>query len=194
MSEPILAIVGLGNPGTKYEATRHNIGFWFVDELGRQAGGSELKEDKKFHSEIGKMHLGNQAVWLLKPQTFMNNSGRAVQALMSYYSIKPEQILVVHDELDLEPGVARLKATGGHGGHNGLRDIISCVGKDFNRLRLGIGHPGHRDQVLNYVLGKPGKDEQNLLDESIARSCDVAPDIAAGKSEQAMNQLHTKLA
>ena len=192
MSDPIKAVIGLGNPGTKYEATRHNIGFWFVDELCRQANGETLKDDKKFHSQIGKVQLANQPLWLLKPQTFMNNSGRAVQALMSYYSIKPSEILVVHDELDLEPGVARLKATGGHGGHNGLRDIISCIGKDFNRLRLGIGHPGHRDQVLNYVLGKAGKSEQQLLDESIARSCDVASEIVAGKAEQAMNQLHQK--
>lgn len=194
MSDPIKAVVGLGNPGAKYEATRHNIGFWFVDELNRQINGEPLKDEKKFHSHIGKVQLANQPLWLLKPQTFMNNSGRAVQALMAYYSLKPGEILVVHDELDLEPGTARLKATGGHGGHNGLRDIISCIGKDFYRLRLGIGHPGHRDQVLNYVLGKPGKSEQQLLDESIARSCGVAADIVAGKAEQAMNQLHQKLA
>ncbi len=191
MSEPIKLIVGLGNPGREYEDTRHNAGFWWVDELARKHNAS-FKADGKFHGLVARATLHGQDVHLLKPQTFMNVSGRAVGALAQFYKIAPAQILVAHDELDLPPGSAKLKLGGGHGGHNGLKDIIAHLGtKEFWRLRLGIGHPGERTEVVNFVLNAPRKEEQVLIEEAMQRARDVAPLIIEGKLEAAMLKLHS---
>lgn len=190
MSE-IKLIVGLGNPGKEYANTRHNAGFWWLDELTRSHSIS-FKADSKFHGLVARANLQEHEVHLLKPQTFMNISGRAVGAVAQFYKIDPAQILVVHDELDLPPGSAKLKLGGGHGGHNGLKDIIAHLGtKDFWRLRVGIGHPGERNEVSNYVLNAPRKEEQVLIDEAMQRAQDVAPLIIEGKMEAAMLKLHS---
>jgi len=187
----IKLIVGLGNPGREYEATRHNAGFWWVDELARAHNGS-FRADGKFHGLVARATLHGHEVHLLKPQTFMNVSGRAVGAVAQFYKIAPAQILVVHDELDLPPGSAKLKLGGGHGGHNGLKDIIAHLGtKEFWRLRVGIGHPGDRAEVVNYVLNAPRKEEQVLIEEAMQRAQDVAPLIIEGKLEAAMLKLHS---
>ena len=188
----IRLIVGLGNPGREYETTRHNVGFWWVDELaGRE--NFNFRTEAKFHGLAARGQLHGHEVALLKPQTFMNLSGRAVGALAHFYKILPSEILVVHDELDLQPGIARLKMGGGHGGHNGLKDIIAQLGtKDFWRLRLGIGHPGDRAEVVNYVLNDPRREERELIEEAMQHSLHVAPLIVEGKQEAAMLRLHTK--
>jgi PTH1 family peptidyl-tRNA hydrolase len=190
--DSIRLIVGLGNPGREYESTRHNVGFWWVDELaGRE--GFNFRTEAKFHGLAARGQLHAHEVALLKPQTFMNLSGRAVAALAQFYKILPAEILVVHDELDLQPGIARLKTGGGHGGHNGLKDIIAQLGtKDFWRLRIGIGHPGDRAQVVNYVLNDPRREERELIDEAMQHSLHVAPLIVEGKLDAAMLRLHTK--
>ena len=184
-------IVGLGNPGAQYERTRHNAGFWFVEEIARLKG-AHFRPEPKFSGEVCKINLEGRDVWLLKPDTFMNRSGQAVQKLASFYKIPVDQILVAHDELDLEPGTARLKTAGGHGGHNGLRDIIAQLGKDFQRLRIGIGHPGHRDQVSDYVLHRASQDDQIAIDNSIDDALRVLPLLAEGHWEKALHRLHTK--
>jgi peptidyl-tRNA hydrolase, PTH1 family len=189
MSE-IKLIVGLGNPGREYEATRHNAGFWWVDEFAR-ANQIVLKTESKFHGQAARTVLHGHEVYLLKPQTFMNVSGRAVGALAQFYKIEPAQVLVVHDELDLPPGSAKLKMGGGHGGHNGLKDIIAHLGsRDFWRLRIGIGHPGDRAEVVNFVLNAPRKEEMLLIEQAMQRAQEVAPLIAEGKLEAAMQTLH----
>jgi len=184
-------IVGLGNPGSKYEQTRHNAGFWFVEEIARLKG-AHFRPENKFSGEVCKVELEGREVWLLKPTTFMNRSGMAIKQLASFYKIPTENILVAHDELDLEPGTARLKIGGGHGGHNGLRDTIAQMGKEFNRLRIAIGHPGHRDQVSDYVLHRASQDEQISIDNSIDDALRVLPLLAEGSWEKAMHRLHTK--
>lgn len=187
----IRLIVGLGNPGREYETTRHNAGYWWVDELARLQNLS-FKSEAKYHGLTARGQLHGHEMLLLKPQTFMNVSGRAVGALAQFYKIAPAEILVVHDELDLPPGVARLKMGGGHGGHNGLKDIIAHLGsKDFWRLRLGIGHPGDRADVAGYVLNDPRREEHELIDEAIQRALHVAPLIVEGKPEAAMLRLHS---
>ena len=187
----IRLIVGLGNPGREYETTRHNAGYWWVDELARLQNVS-FKSEAKFHGLTARGQLHSHEMLLLKPQTFMNVSGRAVGALAQFYKIAPAEMLVVHDELDLPPGVARLKMGGGHGGHNGLKDIIAHLGsKDFWRLRLGIGHPGERADVAGYVLNDPRREERELIDEAIQRALHVAPLIVEGKTEAAMLKLHS---
>jgi PTH1 family peptidyl-tRNA hydrolase len=187
----IRLIVGLGNPGREYETTRHNAGFWWVDELARLQNLS-FRSEAKFHGLAARGQLHGHEVWLLKPQTFMNVSGRAVGALAQFYKIPPAEILVVHDELDLPPGVARLKIGGGHGGHNGLKDIIAHLGtKDFWRLRLGIGHPGERAEVVNYVLNDPRREERELIDEAMQHAQNVAHLVVEGKTEAAMLKLHS---
>ncbi|MBZ0104592.1 MAG: aminoacyl-tRNA hydrolase [Sulfuricella denitrificans] len=187
-------IVGLGNPGLEYEDTRHNAGFWWVDRLAAARGASP-NMDKKFHGQSARFHLSGQEVWLLKPATFMNRSGQAVGALSSFYKITPEEILVIHDELDLPPGEARLKKGGGHGGHNGLRDIIAHLGTaDFWRLRLGIGHPGDKSQVADFVLHPARREEQELIDAAIEKSLTVLPQLLSGDFPAAMLKLHTKTA
>ena len=190
MSARVQMIVGLGNPGSEYENTRHNAGFWFVGSLANSFR-SPFRAEKKFHGEIAKIHLAGQDVWLLKPDTFMNESGRAVQALAQFYKIDLKNIMVAHDELDLEPGIARLKQGGGHGGHNGLRDIISKMGGNgFARLRLGICHPGDRNKVTSHVLKKVSMDDKIEVERAIERTMQVLPDIIDGNLQKAMNELH----
>ncbi len=187
----ISLIVGLGNPGPEYEQTRHNAGFFFIDALAARQGVS-LRRESKFHGEAARVLIDGHQVWLLKPDTFMNRSGQSLAALANFYKIPIESVLVVHDELDLEPGVVRLKKGGGHGGHNGLRDIIARTGsKEFWRLRLGIGHPGHSSKVTGFVLGKPSTDERIELDRAIDRVLDELPAILGGEQQKAMNRLHS---
>ncbi|WP_455220534.1 aminoacyl-tRNA hydrolase [Kaarinaea lacus] len=192
MSSKIALIAGLGNPGAKYEGTRHNVGFWFVDSLA-QSKGCTLHHDNKFHGEVGKTSIGDQTVWLIKPMTFMNLSGQAVSALANYYKISVDDILVVHDELDLEPGIVRLKKGGGHGDHNDLRDMIAHFNsKEFTRLRIGIGHPGASSEVTNYVLGSPSRGDKDLLLDAIDDAMVVLPQIVSGEFQKAMNHLHSR--
>ena len=187
----IRLIVGLGNPGANYHSTRHNAGFWLADEIARDHSIS-LRDETRFHGECARFRATGKDIHLLKPTTFMNRSGQAVGALSRYYKIEPQQTLVLHDELDLEPGDNRLKFSGGHGGHNGLRDIINHVGKDFYRLRIGIGHPGDRNQVVNYVLKNPSASDLDLIEDAAARTMKILPTLLAGEFEKAMQQLHTK--
>ncbi len=190
----IKLIVGLGNPGDKYAATRHNAGFWFVDAIAAQTN-SKLALDAKMFGFVGKFETdaSNKDRWLLKPSTFMNDSGKAVAALANYYKITPAEILVVHDELDLQAGSVKLKFGGGHGGHNGLKDIHAALGTaDYWRLRLGIGHPGDRNEVINYVLKAPTKLETDALQASIHAGAAIVPYLLKGEFESAMLKLHTK--
>lgn len=188
----IQLIVGLGNPGSKYECNRHNVGFWFLDCMARSKGVS-FRQESKFHGEACQLQLGEFSLRLLKPHTYMNRSGAAVAAISKFYKISVENILVIHDELDIPPGAVRLKKGGGHGGHNGLRDIIAQSGKDFYRLRLGIGHPGASREVSNYVLGNPGAEDSQLIQEAIDDSICYLPQILSGKMQIAMNHLHSRL-
>lgn len=185
-------IVGLGNPGAEYEDTRHNAGFWWIDAIAREHGVS-LSHENKFLGISGRLkHQGNEA-WLLKPMTFMNRSGQSVAALARFYRIPPEQILIVHDELDLPPGTAKLKKGGGHGGHNGLKDIAAHLGStDFWRLRLGIGHPGDAAAVVNFVLHAPPREESMQISDAISASSAVLPALLNGEFEAAMLKLHSK--
>lgn len=184
-------IVGLGNPGSQYEQTRHNAGFWFVEEVARQFS-VQFRPETKFLGEATRIQSQNLDFWLLKPTTYMNRSGLSIQSLSNFYKIPPEAILVVHDELDLEPGTARLKKGGGHGGHNGLRDTIAALStKEFLRLRLGIGHPGNRNQVVDYVLKAPSKSDISLIDDAIYEATKVLPEVLNDDLPKAMNQLHT---
>ena len=188
----IKLIVGLGNIGTEYEHTRHNAGFWFADELAAQWK-TAFRPEKKFHGEAARAARAEGDTWLLKPATYMNLSGDAVAALARFYKIRPDEILVVHDELDIPCGQIRCKLGGGNGGHNGLKDIQAKLGTaDFYRLRLGIGHPGDRNLVVGYVLNKPSAAERELIDQSIAKSLKAMPDIMAGRQEEAVRFLHSK--
>ncbi len=185
-------IVGLGNPGHEYEDTRHNAGALFVEELARQQG-VPLKEENKFFGLCGRARLDGNDIRLLVPNTFMNRSGQSVAALAQFYKIAPESILVAHDELDIEPGTARFKQGGGHGGHNGLRDIINQLGnnRNFHRLRIGIGHPGSADRVTGHVLNKAPKTEFSLMMAAIDESIRALPDALEGNWSKAMNYLHS---
>jgi PTH1 family peptidyl-tRNA hydrolase len=188
----IKLIVGLGNPGREYEQTRHNAGFWWVDEFAR-AHKFSFRAESKFHGYAARGTAHGSELFLLKPQTFMNVSGRAVGALAQFYKIEPRHILVAHDELDLPPGSAKLKLGGGHGGHNGLKDIIAHLGtRDFWRLRIGIGHPGDRADVVNYVLDAPRRDEFELIEQAMQRAHGVAHLVVEGKLEAAMLKLHSQ--
>lgn len=191
MQAEVALIVGLGNPGSNYEPTRHNAGWWLLDKLVQSYAG-KFQPEAKFFGEVAKISVAGKACWLLKPTTFMNRSGQAVIALSSFYKIPPQNILVAHDELDLSPGVARLKQGGGHAGHNGLRSIMSSLGNgDFLRLRLGIGHPGSKDQVTDYVLHRPAQEDQALIDISIAEAAAVLPLLMDGDLQRAMHRLHS---
>lgn len=184
-------IVGLGNPGPEHDQDRHNAGFWFVDELARSSQCC-LRAETRFHAEVGRCTLHGQDCRLQKPTTFMNRSGQAVGALAKFLRIPPADILVVHDELDLPPGTARLKMGGGHGGHNGLRDLIQHLGtQDFMRLRIGIGHPGDRNLVVDYVLHRPSREDREQIDAAMTRALEVMPLAIAGEFERAMHKLHT---
>ncbi len=191
----IQLIVGLGNPGPEYEQTRHNAGFWLVDNLAMRRGHARLAREARFNALAAKVRLGSQDVWLLEPQTFMNRSGQSVGTLARFYKIAPENILVVHDELDLPPGAAKIKKGGSAGGHNGLKDISAALGtQDYWRLRIGIGHPRaqqSQQSVVDYVLHRPRKEEQGLIEEAIFKSLDVIELLCEGKFEAAVMQLHT---
>ena len=184
-------IVGLGNPGPEHARTRHNAGFWFIDALAEQAG-ARFGLDSKLFGEIAKVDIAGQTLWLLKPATFMNLSGKSIAAALRYWKIEPEEMLVAHDELDLPPGVARLKFDGGHGGQNGLRDTMRLLGHGkFHRLRIGIGHPGHKDKVTPWVLGKPGRDDEAAILRAIDDAAGVLPLAVQGNFPDAMTRLHT---
>ncbi|HMV39013.1 MAG TPA: aminoacyl-tRNA hydrolase [Plasticicumulans sp.] len=192
MAEALKLIAGLGNPGPAYERTRHNAGFWFVDELARSHGGS-FRHDPKLNADTCQITVEGRALWLMKPMGFMNRSGQPLARLANFYKIARPSILVVHDELDLPPGVARLKRGGGHGGHNGLRDIIAqCGGNDFLRLRLGIGHPGTAAEVVDYVLRKAPSSEQQLIERALDDALRVLPLVVRDEFERAMQTLHTR--
>ncbi len=184
-------VAGLGNPGNRYARTRHNAGFWFVDELARRCN-AQFRADGRHHSEVARCTLHGHDLRLQKPQEFMNCSGRPVASLAGFFQIPRRAILVVHDELDLPVGTARLKKDGGHGGHNGLRDLIQHLGgNDFLRLRIGIGHPGHRDDVTSHVLQPASHEDRTQIDHAIDAALAVLPDLLAGRIEAAMKTLHT---
>jgi PTH1 family peptidyl-tRNA hydrolase len=190
-SHMIKLFVGLGNPGAEYEDTRHNAGFWWVDALARELN-VNLVPDKSYFAKVARTQIKGQTIWLLEPQTFMNLSGKSVGALAKFFKIAPQEILVAHDELDVVPGEAKLKFGGSHAGHNGLRDIHAQLGTgDYWRLRLGIGHPGVKAEVINWVLKKPMAEQRDLIQESIARSVKAADMLMQGDMEKAMVQIHT---
>ncbi len=192
MPSDIRLVVGLGNPGGRYEDTRHNAGFWFVDRVA-SAQGASFRAQHKLFGELADVRLGSTVVRLLKPMTFMNESGRAVGAVARYYDLTPDQVLVAHDEIDLPPGTVRIKRGGGHGGHNGLRDIIPQLGApDFARLRIGVGHPGTKEQVIGYVLARAGKDETKAIDDSIERASGHFEDMILNGLDRVMNELHRR--
>ena len=192
---PIRLIVGLGNPGPEYEVTRHNAGFWLVDNLANSLPGCRLQRESRFNALVAKSVIQGQEVWLLEPQTFMNRSGQSVGGLARFFKINPDEVLVVHDELDLAPGVAKMKKGGSSGGHNGLKDITAALGtQDYWRLRIGIGHPrtsASQQAVADYVLHRPRKEEQALIEESIEKSLRILPLAIEGKFDLATMQLHT---
>ncbi|MCT6874670.1 MAG: aminoacyl-tRNA hydrolase [Frischella perrara] len=191
MMSTIKLIVGLANPGSEYASTRHNAGAWFIEQLAQRYNQS-LKNETKFFGYTARINVNNQDIRLLIPTTYMNLSGKAVQAMATFYQIKPEEILVAHDELDLNPGNAKFKLGGGHGGHNGLKDIINKLGNNpnFYRLRIGIGHPGDKSKVVGFVLNKPSKPEQNLIDQAIDESVRCTEVLVNQGIEAAMNRLH----
>jgi PTH1 family peptidyl-tRNA hydrolase len=187
----IQLVAGLGNPGAKYEQTRHNAGFWFVDEVARQYN-ARFKSESKYKSEVARCSIAGNDCRLQKPLDFMNRSGLPVASLAGFYQIPRSSILIVHDDLDLPPGTVKLKKGGGHGGHNGLRDLIPHLGgNDFLRLRIGIGHPGHRDDVVGYVLKNASRDDRTAIEQAIDEAVKVLPDIIAGNLDKAMKELHT---
>ena len=187
----IRAIIGLGNPGAQYAQTRHNAGAWFIESLSENKH-SPLRTDKAFHAVVGEFSENNVKCFLVKPTTYMNESGMTVSAIAKFYKLLPHEILVAHDEMDFAPGVSRLKQGGGHGGHNGLRDIIACLNSsDFYRLRVGIGHPGHRDLVTDYVLSAPSRDDRDKIIQSFDNAMAVLPDLLSGKIQQAFHALHS---
>ena len=187
----IKLFVGLGNPGTEYEATRHNAGFWWVDALAAELK-IALVSDRSYHGRVARTSVHGQAVWLLKPQTFMNLSGRSVAALARFFKIQPDEILVAHDELDVVPGQAKLKFGGSHAGHNGLRDIHAQLGSgEYWRLRLGIGHPGVKSEVIHWVLQKPIADQRTAMQECIERTLKAVPALLAGEMDKATLIVHT---
>ncbi|MYN46596.1 aminoacyl-tRNA hydrolase [Pseudoduganella sp. FT93W] len=192
---PIRLIVGLGNPGAEYEQTRHNAGFWLVDNLANSLPGTRLQRETRYNALMARTSVAGQEVYLLEPQTYMNRSGQSVGALCRFFKITPDQVLVVHDELDLMPGIARLKKGGSTGGHNGLKDITAALGtQDYWRLRLGIGHPrtlGLQQPVADFVLHRPRRDEQDLIEQAIDKSLLVMNQIVEGKFEAATMKLHT---
>ncbi len=191
MTTHLTMIAGLGNPEERYERTLHNAGFWFVDELARRANVS-FKYEKRFDADICKVDIAGRDVWLVKPQSYMNLSGGPVRGMLDYYRLKANQLLVAHDEIDLPPGTVKLKDGGGHGGHNGLRDVIQHCGRDFLRLRLGVGHPGQKDQVTSYVLKKASSDVEAAILRNVDDAADVMPLLVEDGLSAAMKELHTK--
>jgi PTH1 family peptidyl-tRNA hydrolase len=189
--EPLKLIVGLGNPGTEYARTRHNAGFQFVEELA-QRHGATFRSEPRHKGELARANIAGADVWLLKPMSYMNRSGEAVQSVANFYKIPMEALLVAYDDLDFPAGVVRLKQGGGAAGHNGMRDVIAQMGDNFWRLRIGIGHPGDRAQVLDYVLGRPTASDAGLIRDAINAGADVLPVLLTDGAQIAMNRLHTR--
>lgn len=187
--EPLKLITGLGNPGTEYARTRHNAGFRFVDELAARHG-ALFRSEPRHRAELARTRIGEAEVWLLKPMNYMNHSGDPVRSVASFYKVPLASILVAYDELDFPPGVVRLKLGGGAAGHNGMRDVIAQMGDGFWRLRIGIGHPGERSQVLDYVLGRPSAADAQLIDEALNAGADAVPVLLRDGAQIAMNRLH----
>ena len=190
MASHLSIIAGLGNPEERYARTLHNAGFWFVDELARR-GGAQFRYEKRFDAEICKVKIGGADVWLAKPQSYMNLSGGPVRGLLDYYRLSANELLVAHDEIDLPPGTIRLKKGGGHGGHNGLRDTIRHCGQDFMRLRIGVGHPGQKDEVTGYVLKRAPADVEAVMLKNIDEAADVMSSLVNDGLNAAMKMLHT---
>jgi PTH1 family peptidyl-tRNA hydrolase len=186
-------IVGLGNPGPEHQVTRHNAGFWFVDLLARRHGG-EFRDYRKFSGETARISISGTDLVLLKPTTYMNRSGLSIRQLSEFFKILPEEILVAHDELDLPVGSVRLKQGGGHGGHNGLRDTIAHVGENFWRLRVGVGHPGKKADVIDYVLTRAPRAEEDLILDAVGTAVDCMPLLVEQGAERAMTRLHSRAA
>jgi PTH1 family peptidyl-tRNA hydrolase len=189
--QPLKIVVGLGNPGAEYARTRHNAGFWLVDELARRHGGV-FRAEGKHQAELARVRLGGDDIWLVKPMSFMNRSGGPVSSVLGFYKLAPAQMLVAHDEIDLPSGTVRLKESGGHGGHNGLRDIIAAQGDAFWRLRIGVGHPGTKHEVVDFVLTRAGAEEQRLIDDTIVAGADAIEEMLRSGAQIAMNKLHAR--
>jgi PTH1 family peptidyl-tRNA hydrolase len=187
--EPLKLIVGLGNPGTEYARTRHNAGFQFADELARRHGAT-FRSEPRHRGEVARVRIADTELWLLKPMSYMNHSGDPVRSVAGFYKVPMESLLVAYDELDFPAGVVRLKQGGGAAGHNGMRDVIGQMGDGFWRLRIGIGHPGDRSQVLDYVLGRAGAADAQLIQEAIAAAADIVPVLMQDGAQPAMNRLH----
>jgi PTH1 family peptidyl-tRNA hydrolase len=192
MTTHITMIAGLGNPEEHYERTLHNAGFWFVDELARRAGVA-FKYEKRFDAEVCKVSLAGNDIWLVKPQSYMNLSGGPIRGVLDYYRMRADEILVAHDEIDLPTGTVKLKTGGGHGGHNGIRDVIQHCGRDFARLRLGVGHPGQKDKVTGYVLKKASSDVEAVILKNVDEAADVMDLLVESGLSAAMKKLHTKI-
>ena len=190
MSKHLTVIAGLGNPEPRYARTPHNAGFWFVDELARRAS-AQFRYEKRFDADVCKTKLSGHDLWLVKPQSYMNASGRPIRGVLDYYRLSIDTLLVAHDEIDLPPGTVRLKKAGGHGGHNGLRDVIKHCGADFVRLRLGVGHPGHKDQVTGHVLKTATADAEASIEKNVDEAADVLPLYLEEGLNAAMKKLHT---
>ena len=184
-------IAGLGNPEQKYERTLHNAGFWFVDALARKYGG-EFRFEKKFDADYCRVNIDGDEIWLVKPQNYMNQSGLPVRGVLDYYRLDPKHLLVAHDEIDLPPGTVRLKQGGGHGGHNGIRDVMRHCGEDFMRLRIGVGHPGEKTKVTGYVLKRGSGDVESAVEKTVEDAMTVMPMLIADGLNAAMKALHTK--
>ncbi len=191
MTTYLTAIAGLGNPEERHARTLHNAGFWFVDELARRAG-AQVRYEKRFDADICRVDLSGNEIWLIKPQGYMNLSGGPLRSVLDYYRLAVSDLLVAHDEIDLPPGTVRLKKGGGHGGHNGLRDVIKHTGSDFMRLRIGVGHPGHKDLVTDYVLKRASAEVEQAMTRNVGEAADVMPQLVEDGIEAAMTRLHTK--
>jgi len=189
---PLRIVVGLGNPGAEHQLTRHNAGFWCVDVLARRHGG-EFRDYRKFSGETARIKLAGHELVLLKPTTYMNRSGLSIRQLSDFFKVPAAEVLVVHDEMDLPVGCARLKFGGGHGGHNGLRDTIAHIGEGFWRLRIGVGHPGNKAEVIDYVLTRPPRAEEDLVLDTVADAADSLPIILEQGAERAMTKLHSRV-
>lgn len=189
---PLRIIVGLGNPGPEHQVTRHNAGFWFIDQLARRHGG-EFRDYRKFSGETAKITVAGQELTLLKPTTYMNRSGLSIRQISDFFKIEPDHVLVAHDELDLPVGTVKLKHGGGHGGHNGLRDTITHIGENFWRLRIGIGHPGNKAEVLDYVLNRAPRIEEEMILDSVNYAADCLPLMLEQGAERAMTKLHSRV-
>jgi PTH1 family peptidyl-tRNA hydrolase len=187
----LTAIAGLGNPEERHARTLHNAGFWFVDELARRAS-AQFRYEKRFDADVCRIDLSGGEIWLIKPQSYMNLSGGPLRGVLDYYRLAVSDLLVAHDEIDLEPGTVRLKQGGGHGGHNGLRDVIKHTGSDFMRLRIGVGHPGHKDLVTDYVLKRASADVERAMLRNIDEAADVMPILLEEGIGKAMTRLHTE--